>query len=49
MTAEARQWINDLLAPESWQWQGCSLAIEPRYFPAIHEAITDEGFTVAAA
>jgi len=40
-TREAKQWVNENVDSEQWQWQGDSLAIESRCIGAIFQAIVD--------
>jgi hypothetical protein len=41
----ARDWIDENVGAEDWQWMGGALAIEPRYAGDILFAMQEEGFT----
>lgn len=40
-----REWVEENVAYEPWQWLGRSLAIEPRMMETIHTALTEAGFS----
>ena len=48
LTDAGREWINDNLQVEAWQWMGCgsSLAVEPRCAQAIRDGAIDAGLEV---
>jgi len=47
-TDEARAWVTEHLALESWQWVGnVSFAVEPRLLALLVERIEGDGLTVA--
>ncbi len=43
-----REWIDENLGLESWQWLGNSCAIEWRYAPAIIEGMWEDGLEVTS-
>jgi len=45
-TKYAKDWVNNNLQVESWQNNTFGVAIEPRYFEAIIDAIRDEGIGI---
>jgi len=45
LTARAREWL-EVHTDENAMWYGLGLACEPRYAPAIVEAMVDEGMEV---
>jgi hypothetical protein len=46
MTAAAREWINENISCEGWQWMGLSLCIDWRFGALVLAAIEDAGFEV---
>jgi hypothetical protein len=40
------KWVSENLQTESWQNDGFSIAIEPRYFSSIMDGIIEDGFTI---
>ena len=44
-TERAKEWLEEHLVFEDWQWLGNILAIEPRMIPAIVEAMLEDGLT----
>jgi hypothetical protein len=46
MTPAARAWIGEHVDLESWQWQGASFAIDPRYAQDLIGAMEGAGLTV---
>ena len=47
LTDLARQWIDENIHAESWQWWGDGLACEPRYIETIVDGMMDSGLQVA--
>jgi hypothetical protein len=45
----AREWLNDNVASEPWQWFGDGLAAEPRYVDMLIDGALDEGLEVEVA
>ena len=43
----ARQWLDDNVAAEPWQWLGGALCVEPRCARDIDAEITDAGFEIS--
>ena len=41
----ARQWMNDNVESESWQWLGRSLQVDHRMAQGLVDLIEEEGFT----
>jgi hypothetical protein len=41
-----RQWIDEHVQADSWQWLGTSLAIDKRYAAPIVEGMLDDGLAV---
>ena len=46
MTPDARQWIDEHVQVEPWQWIGCSIACEPRSLEQIVEGMQESGLVV---
>lgn len=46
MTSEARDWIDENVASEGWQWLGGSLCVEHRYGPDLVQGMLDNGLAV---
>jgi hypothetical protein len=46
MTPDARQWIEENVHVEPWQWIGCSVACEPRCLDQIVEGMQEDGLIV---
>jgi hypothetical protein len=44
LTGICRQWIEEHIQPEGWQWLGNSFAVEHRYAQSIRAALLDAGF-----
>ena len=42
----ARDWLDEHVEAEGWQWMGNALACEPRYLPDLADGIEADGFTV---
>jgi hypothetical protein len=47
-TGTGRDWIDDNLDTEGWQWMGASLALDHRYAPPIIEGMIGDGLTIGA-
>lgn len=47
ISPEAREWISQYVAFESWQWFGGSLCVEHGYADDLIEGMQAEGLTVA--
>jgi hypothetical protein len=43
-TKEAKQWINDNVHVESWQWLGAGLAVDSKFVPGLLEGMKEAGF-----
>jgi hypothetical protein len=43
----ARDWIDESVASEPWQWLGGALCVHHRYASNLIEGIADEGFDVS--
>ena len=46
VTPDARQWIDEHVQLEGWQWLDCSFACEPRCVDQLIEGMRDYGLTV---
>jgi hypothetical protein len=46
MTAAGRDWIDENVASEDWQWMGLSLAVDVRYVENLVEGMQEAGLTV---
>jgi hypothetical protein len=42
----AREWLNENVQAESWQWVGDTLGVEPRYAGPLLEGMQAAGLTV---
>jgi hypothetical protein len=42
----AREWVDDNVQLEGWQWLGESFACEPRYLPSLIVGMHENGLTV---
>lgn len=42
----AREWTDENMSVESWQWQGSAFAVERRYAGNLIEGIEDSGFVI---
>ena len=47
MTASARQWIEENVGAESWQWIGGRLDVEPRYIENLANGMQAAGLSVS--
>lgn len=47
ITAEARDFVDDNVGLEDWQWLGGSFAVDARYAGALIEGFESHGFTVS--
>ena len=45
-TELARQWIDENIHAEPWQWLGNNLAVDHRYIESIVEAMREAGLTL---
>jgi hypothetical protein len=48
LTDAGRKWIDSNLLVESWQWIGCSLAVDPCYTLDLIDAMVDAGLDVGS-
>lgn len=46
ITPAAKQWVDENVAVESWQWLGQSFAAEPRSIPNLVAGMRNDGLTV---
>lgn len=46
MTCAAREWVNENVGLESWQWLGGSFACEPRYVQDLIDGMEEAGLGV---
>ena len=46
MTPESRQWVEEHVETEPWQWLGASLACEPRCLEQLVKGMQETGLTV---
>lgn len=46
LTPEAREWINEHVQPEGWQWLGNGLSVEPRYVDDLRSGMIDDCLVV---
>lgn len=46
LSDEAREWMDDNVQSEGWQWMGRTLMVDARMGMPLLEAIEDECFTV---
>ena len=47
LTDAAREWVNENVGLESWQWLGNAFTVEHRYAQDLAEGMQDDGLTVA--
>ncbi len=47
-SVEAKDWLDENVQSEGWQWLGAGLAVEPRMLPLLLEGIADAGLSVEA-
>lgn len=47
LTARAKEWIDEKVQTESWQWLGTRLVVEHRYAWALAQGMQDEGLVLA--
>ena len=47
LTPAAKEWVDDNLALEGWQWLGGGFACEPRYAGDLAQGMTDAGLVVS--
>lgn len=48
LTAEARDWFNNSVTSDGWQWMGNICYVENRYAGDLYAGIVSEGFAVTA-
>jgi hypothetical protein len=46
MSPAAREWVDENVSLESWQWLGTSFSCEPRYVTSLIEGMQEDGLTV---
>jgi hypothetical protein len=46
LSDRCREWLEDNVAIEPWQWFGPSIAIEPRYVQQLAEAMIEHGLVM---
>lgn len=46
LTDEGRAWCNEHLPVDAQRWGRGGYVIEPRYFAAIHEGISNDGLSI---
>lgn len=46
ITVAAKQWVDENVAVESWQWLGQSFAAEPRNIPDLVAGMKNDGLSV---
>jgi hypothetical protein len=46
VTTAAREWVDEHVPLESWQWHGGAFVVEPRYLPILFDGIVGDGLTV---
>jgi hypothetical protein len=46
-TDDAKTFVQEELAVESWQWFGPGVCVEPRYAEDLEEGIRAHGFTIS--
>ena len=44
LTEACREWIDENVGAEGWQWFGSGLAVEPRYLDNLLAGLHDAGF-----
>jgi hypothetical protein len=47
-TSAARQWFDENVQSESWQWMGTALCVEHRCAENLVQGLVDAGFEVSA-
>lgn len=48
LSPAAKDWVDDNLALEGWQWLGAGFACEPRYAGDLASGMESDGLTVLA-
>ena len=46
LTPGAREWIDQNVGPEPWQWMGGALACEPRYVADLVDGMIADGMEI---
>jgi hypothetical protein len=46
MSPAAREWVDENVPLESWQWLGASFACEPRYLTTLIDGMQEDGLTI---
>jgi hypothetical protein len=46
LTKRAKDWIDDNVSSESWQWFGTTLVVDHRYAWGLAEGMTDAGLVL---
>jgi hypothetical protein len=46
LSPSAREWVDENVSLESWQWVGGSFACDPRYVDDLVAGITGDGLTI---
>jgi len=49
LTDAAREWVDDNVGLEPWQWLGPAFACEPRMVESLVEGMADDGLEVEVA
>lgn len=49
LTEAAKEWVNENVHLEDWQWLGSGFGVEWRYLDNLVEGMTDAGLTVSSA
>ena len=47
LSPAAKEWVEENLTLESWQWLGGGFSCEPRYAGDLAQGMVDDGLTVA--
>ena len=47
LSPAAKEWVDDNLALEGWQWLGAGFACEPRYAGDLAQGMSDAGLVVS--
>jgi hypothetical protein len=43
ITTEAKQWVNQNVGLESWQWLGCSFAVDHHFIDDLFDGMVESG------
>jgi hypothetical protein len=46
MSPAAREWVDENVPLESWQWLGAGFACEPRYVTTLIDGMQEDGLTI---